>query len=127
MTWDGDNTRSQKRLLYLDDDEDFLRLFSMKAEALGFEVKTLKYASDFLIEFETGTYYAALVDYVLSFADGICVTRLLDRTLAPDTKLYIFTAFDKHLVLRKVNGDKINGILSKANGISEILAEVVNG
>ena len=125
--WNGSERRKTKRLLYLDDEPDELVIFRINAEAMGFDVTTVKYPSDFIKEFEGGRYDVAITDYILSSVDGINLMRLLHREKSPDTKLYIFTAYDKNLVIEKVNGDKINGVLAKSDGIQKALAEVVNG
>lgn len=125
--WTGLNRRKSKKLLYLDDSIDELRLFEIHADALGFSTTAVRYPSDFIKEYETGTYDAAFVDFVLATIDGVSLTRLLHKDKAPNTKLYIFTAFDKDIVRKKVNGDKIQGVLSKTDGISRALAEAING
>jgi CheY-like chemotaxis protein len=124
--WTGEDRRRSKVVLYLDDCEDQLQLFRIQADALGFITTTVKYPSDFIKEYESGRYDIAFVDFLLSSVDGVTLTRLLHKEKAPHTKLYIFTAFDIELVRRKVNGDKINGVLSKMDGVSKILAEVVH-
>lgn len=126
MNWSGTERRTMRRLLYLDDSDDELKLFQLKAESLGFDTTVVKYPSDFIKEYETGSYDGAFVDFMLSVMDGVALTRLLHKERAPNTKLYIFTAFDKDIVMKKVNGDKINGVLSKMDGIPNALAEVVN-
>lgn len=127
IPWSGLERRKKRKLLYLDDNEDDLMIFETRARAYGFETKTVRYPSDFISEYETGQYDAAFSDFLLTTIDGVSLTRLLHKDKAPNTKLYIFTAFDRNIVRKKVNGDKINGVLDKADGISKALAEVVNG
>lgn len=126
MSWSGVDRRKVKHVLYLDDSDDDRRLFEITANSLGFQAKTVQYQSDFIKEFESGFYDAAFVDFILPIGDGVCLTRMLHRDRAPDTKLYIYTGYEKHLVVNKVNGDKINGVLSKCDGIQKALAGVVN-
>jgi len=127
MGWSGIDRRTEKNLLYLDDNEDSLMLFEATAKALGFQMKTVKYQSDFITEFETGLYDAAYVDFLLTLGDGIDLMRLLHKEKAPNTKLFIFSAYNHDAIKKKLNGDKINGILDKADGIQKALAGAVNG
>jgi CheY-like chemotaxis protein len=126
--WNGNDRRKSKKLLYLDDEADDLHLFKCRAESMGFHVTAVSYPSDFMREFETGVYDAAFVDFLLSTVDGVTLTRLLHKEKAPNTKIYIFTVYDKEEVMKKVNGDKINGVISKLDdGILKAMAEVANG
>ena len=126
MSWSGIERRTVKKVLYFDDCDDELSTFKIVAESYGFEVVVVRYASDFIREFETGEYAAAFIDFLLSISDGVAITRLLRKERAPNTKLFIFTAYDIDLVRKKVNGDKINGVLNKLDGIPKALAGVVN-
>jgi CheY-like chemotaxis protein len=122
--WNGQDRRKQKKILLIDDEEEILKLYEITANKLGFYIKTVKLPFEFIKEYETGDYDLAFVDFSLNFYDGVDLIRLLHKEKAPHTKLFLLTHYDEKVVKEKLNGDKINGLLSKSETLPKILASI---
>lgn len=123
--WDGFDRRIRKKMLCVDDNNDFLNLMSCCSNNLGIECTCVRKATEFLNEFETGVYDFALIDYQLDLIDGVTLSRLIDVKEAPDTKIYFISVHEPDYVKRILNGDKYAGIFNKTDGCKKILLNIL--
>ena len=125
MTWNGSERRKERSVLIIDDDADTRTLYEFVAVKMGMQAKAVSTPYAFIEEYETGKYDFALVDFMIDSYDGVDLIRLLDRHKAENTKIYLMTHYDKTLVKRKLNGDKISGLLSKDEPFKDTLTTLI--
>lgn len=123
--WTGTDRRTKKKMLYVDDCKDDLTIMSHISHDVGLEFKGVQKGTEFLNEFETGSYDFALIDYSLELIDGVTLSRMLDRSKAPNTKIYFVSAHESSFVERAINGDKFNGVFNKLDGYKTILMDIL--
>lgn len=118
-----------KKILFIDDNPMLAEALNIQAADYDYEVVYKDKVSEFLREFDTGEYEAALIDYRLGMKneDFIVNGDTLVKML-PDnkTKVFIYSVYDKEHIERKMKVRQFS-YLSKDTPIDELFEIIKDG
>jgi DNA-binding response OmpR family regulator len=123
----ADNTSTQKKILFVDDDTFLLDMYSLKFSKAGYEVKTADSTDNALKLLREGYVPTImLVDIVMPGLDGLeFVTLVRKEKLAPTSAIIMLTNQGSPDEIARSKKMNVDGYIVKATTIpSEVLEEV---
>jgi len=119
---------SEKRILFVDDDQFFLDIYSMKFKNVGIEIDTATGGEQALNKLKQNKPYDLIIlDIIMPNIDGIAVVETMKKeNLAPDTKILMLTNQDNPKDVEKLKSLGVENYIIKATMIpSEVVSKVL--
>jgi DNA-binding response OmpR family regulator len=118
-----DLPQGQAKILLIDDDAMFRKIFARKAKASGFELESFDSLSDLGFIGKLSEYSLGIIDYDLDITDGVEIANYVEA-FCNKVPLLLISAKERN---EKKDGgwpSTIKNFVSKEKGNEEILAEV---
>jgi len=115
---------SRKKVLLVDDEEEFLEIMRQRVESWGYDVAVAKSGREALTSVLQGGFDIVIMDYMMPVMDGVSTLKQI-RKAGKDIPVIIFTAYPDE---RSVEGTEklgVSAFIPKLTGYSESALKVV--